>query len=69
MITYMVADVGHGVEVCLEQLAYGRVILHRHKQCFPSGSITRFVRFLCVRDEVVPSHHRVKLTGSILRNA
>jgi hypothetical protein len=27
------------------------------------------VRFLCVRDKVVPSHHRVKLTGSILRDA
>lgn len=65
----MMADVGHGVEVGLEQLAYGRVILHRHEQCFPSGPITRFVRFLCVRDKIVPSHHRVKLTGSILRDA
>jgi hypothetical protein len=27
------------------------------------------VRFLCVRDEVVPSHHRVKLACSILRDA
>jgi len=61
--------VGHGVEVGLEQLANGRFILHRHKQCFPSGPITRFVRFLCIRDEVVPPDHLVKLTGSILWDA
>jgi hypothetical protein len=65
----MVANVSHGIKVGLEQLAYSRVILHRHEQCFSSGPITRFVRFLCVRGEVVPSHHRVKLTGSILRDA
>jgi hypothetical protein len=65
----MVADVGHGIEVSLEQLAYGCIFLYRHKECFPSGPITRFVRFLCVRDEIVLSHHSVELTGSILRDA
>jgi hypothetical protein len=39
----MVADVGHGIEVRLEQLAYGDIVVHRHKQCFPSGPITGFV--------------------------
>jgi hypothetical protein len=64
----MVTDVSHWIEVCRKQFAQSRIVLGRHKERFPSGSITRFVRLFCVLDKLALLDHRVKLAALILRN-
>jgi hypothetical protein len=64
----MVADVGHWIEVSCEQFAQSRIVMRRHKERFPSGSITGFVRLFCIRNELALLDHRVQLTALILRN-
>jgi hypothetical protein len=63
MKSYMMADVGHWIEVSREQVAQSRIVLRGHKERFPGGSITGFVRFFCIRNK-----HRVQLTALVLRN-
>lgn len=64
----MVTDVGHWIEVCLQQSAQSRIVLRRHKERFPSGSITGFMRLFCILDKLALLDHRVQLAALILRN-
>lgn len=57
--THVVADVHHWVGIDLEQLANSRAILHRHKQRFPSGSITALMRLSCLCNKLALLDHRV----------
>jgi hypothetical protein len=64
----MVVDVGHWIEVCREQFAQSRIVLSGHKERFPSGSITGFVRLFCILDKFAFLDHCVKLAALGLRN-
>jgi hypothetical protein len=68
MNSYMVVDVGHWIEVSREQFAQGRIVLRGHKERFPSGSITGFVRLFCICDKLALLDHRVQFTALILGN-
>jgi hypothetical protein len=68
MRSHMVADVGHWIEVSREQFAQSRIVLRGHKERFPSGSITGFVRLCCIRNKIALLDHRMQLTALVLRN-
>jgi hypothetical protein len=64
--TYVVADVGHWVEVGLEKLAESRVVMARHKKRLSGRSITGLVRLCCLRCENALLDHSMQAAGSLL---